>query len=305
MEDGEATTPDDPVIEPPAPPPWPPEPAATSSLEPPAMPDTLPPPAVVPVSPTEDVKASKRRFPWLTVVVGVIALAAIVVLGMMFVAASGDKDDAEQSLAETQSALDDAEADLAESEAALAKAESDLSSTASELADSEAARSEAEAAQADAEAARDEHQQELDEYATASTEFLTASIVAGLDLEEDDARCLAQAAVDELGAEAMSLIASAALDGEDAGALDDTMSAAADECGVSEDAFDDQLDSDASAYGDDPELDALYDSCAGGDGAACDELYLNSAAGSEYEQFAGTCGDRFEYSDTEPCDGRV
>ena len=31
----------------------------------------------------------------------------------------------------------------------------------------------------------------------------------------------------------------------------------------------------------------------------------NSAAGSEYEQFAGTCGDRFEYSDTEPCDGRV
>jgi hypothetical protein len=298
MEDGEATTPDDPVIEPPPPPPWPPEPAITSSLEPPPMPDTLPPPAVVTVSPTEDVKVNKRRFPWLTVVVGVIALAAIVVLAMMVVAASGDKDDAEQSLAETQSALDDAEADVAESEAALAKAESDLSSTASELADSEAARSEAEAA-------RDEHQQELDEYATASTEFLTASIVAGLDLEEDDARCLAQAAVDELGAEAMSLIASAALDGEDAGKLDDTMSAAADECGVSEDAFDDQFDSDAFAYGDDPELDALYDSCAGGDGAACDDLYLNSAAGSEYEQFAGTCGDRFEYSDTEPCDGRV
>ena len=110
---------------------------------------------------------------------------------------------------------------------------------------------------------------------------------------------------DELGAEAMSLIASAALNGEDAGALDDTMSAAADECGVSQDAFDDQFDSDPFAYGDDPELDALYDSCAGGDGAACDDLYLNSAAGSEYEQFAGTCGDRFEYSDTEPCDGRV
>src|SRR5688500_16177235 len=127
MEDGEPTTPDDPVIEPPPPPPWPPEPAVTSSLEPPPMPDTLPPPAVVTVSPTEDVKGNKRRFPWLTVLVGVIAVAAIVVLGMMFVAASGDKDDAEQSLAETESALDDAEADLAESQAALAKAESDLS----------------------------------------------------------------------------------------------------------------------------------------------------------------------------------
>ena len=264
-------------------------------------------------------EAPKRGFPWVTVVIGLVALATIVVLGVMLLSASSDKDDAEQALAEAQADLEDAEDELAdsvaalsESEAALAKAESDLSSTAAELADTEAAKTAAEAAksaaesaQADAEAARDEQQQQLADYQQASTEFLTASMVAGVGLSEDDARCLAQATVDELGAEAMSLIAGAALAGEDATKLDDTMMAAADECGVSQDAFDDPSGSDAFGYGDDPELDAMYDACEAGDGKACDDLYVNSAPGSDYEQFGGTCGNRFEFSETEPCDGRI
>ncbi len=45
-------------------------------------------------------------------------------------------------------------------------------------------------------------------------------------------------------------------------------------------------------YGDDPALDVLYDSCKGGDMTACDDLYDQSPAGSEYEYFADTCGDR-------------
>lgn len=49
---------------------------------------------------------------------------------------------------------------------------------------------------------------------------------------------------------------------------------------------------DAQNYGDDPELDALYDQCAAGDDVACDELYWDSAAGSEYESFAQDCGGR-------------
>ncbi|HEY3438028.1 MAG TPA: hypothetical protein VGK35_10110 [Actinotalea sp.] len=47
---------------------------------------------------------------------------------------------------------------------------------------------------------------------------------------------------------------------------------------------------DANAYGDDPTLDALWDACAGGDLAACDNLYDSSPVGSEYETFGDTCG---------------
>ncbi|MBX9246071.1 hypothetical protein ICW40_14810 [Actinotalea ferrariae] len=48
--------------------------------------------------------------------------------------------------------------------------------------------------------------------------------------------------------------------------------------------------SDPNAYGDDPELDALWDQCAAGDGAACDDLYISAPLGSEYEEFGNTCG---------------
>lgn len=43
-------------------------------------------------------------------------------------------------------------------------------------------------------------------------------------------------------------------------------------------------------YGDDPELDALWDQCDEGDMGACDELYLRTPIGSEYEEFGQTCG---------------
>ena len=48
----------------------------------------------------------------------------------------------------------------------------------------------------------------------------------------------------------------------------------------------------ARDYGDDPALDALWDACAGGDMAACDDLYFEAPGGSEYEEFADTCGGR-------------
>ena len=44
------------------------------------------------------------------------------------------------------------------------------------------------------------------------------------------------------------------------------------------------------SYGEDPALDALWDACAGGDMAACDQLYMDSPLGSEYEEFGDTCG---------------
>ncbi len=47
-----------------------------------------------------------------------------------------------------------------------------------------------------------------------------------------------------------------------------------------------------STYGDDPELDALWDGCAAGDGATCDQLFDAAPLGSDYERFGSTCGDR-------------
>jgi hypothetical protein len=45
-------------------------------------------------------------------------------------------------------------------------------------------------------------------------------------------------------------------------------------------------------YGSDADLDALYDQCEAGDYQACDDLFDASPSGSEYEDFADTCGDR-------------
>lgn len=48
----------------------------------------------------------------------------------------------------------------------------------------------------------------------------------------------------------------------------------------------------ALSYGDDPDLDALWDACEAGDAGACGDLYWSSPSGSEYEDFGGTCGNR-------------
>jgi hypothetical protein len=53
-------------------------------------------------------------------------------------------------------------------------------------------------------------------------------------------------------------------------------------------------DTDVSTYGDDPELDALWDGCAAGDMAACDDLYVDSPWDSDNEEFGQTCGHRVE-----------
>lgn len=47
-------------------------------------------------------------------------------------------------------------------------------------------------------------------------------------------------------------------------------------------------------YGDDPDLDQLWDACAEGFGSACDELFEQSPLHSEYERFGLTCGERPE-----------
>lgn len=47
---------------------------------------------------------------------------------------------------------------------------------------------------------------------------------------------------------------------------------------------------DGFTYGDNAELDALWDACEAGDATACDALYESAPANSEYEEFGATCG---------------
>jgi len=63
---------------------------------------------------------------------------------------------------------------------------------------------------------------------------------------------------------------------------------AAEACGNSGGLF----GSDVSSYGDDPELDALWDACEAGDDAACSDLFWQSPIGSEYESFGSSCAGR-------------
>lgn len=50
--------------------------------------------------------------------------------------------------------------------------------------------------------------------------------------------------------------------------------------------------------GDDDSLDGLFDACEAGDLDACDDLWNAAPAGSEYERFAATCGERIENPST-------
>jgi len=49
----------------------------------------------------------------------------------------------------------------------------------------------------------------------------------------------------------------------------------------------------SGAYGDNATLDALWDACTAEDWQACDDLYLDSDVGSEYEAYGDTCGNKY------------
>jgi hypothetical protein len=86
-------------------------------------------------------------------------------------------------------------------------------------------------------------------------------------------------------------------DSDDSGATDDT--ADSDDSGATDDTNDPSPSSsvpiaEGVTYGDNPEMDLLWDMCELGDGEACDELYFISPDDSGYEEFGDTCGFRFE-----------
>jgi hypothetical protein len=54
-------------------------------------------------------------------------------------------------------------------------------------------------------------------------------------------------------------------------------------------------------YGDDPELDALWDACEDGDPDACDDLWAEAPVDSEYEEFGYSCGGVVPEGETQVC----
>lgn len=124
------------------------------------------------------------------------------------------------------------------------------------------------------------------------------------DLSDSQADCIADAIIDDLGTERLKDVDFSADEPPD-DLADDYFSAAMDSLetcnidpsefgGDTTDTTDGGGDAAEGTYGSDPALDELYDKCADGDYQACDDLYNESPSGSEYEDFADSCGDRNE-----------
>jgi hypothetical protein len=128
---------------------------------------------------------------------------------------------------------------------------------------------------------------------------MAAQFRANSELTGDQADCVADHVVDELGVDRLEGVDFTA-DEPPEEIADDLFAAAVDSlepCDIDPGDFAESGDDEPSGdgtYGSDPELDALYDQCEDGDYQACDDLYSESPSGSEYEEFADTCGDRNE-----------
>ena len=135
------------------------------------------------------------------------------------------------------------------------------------------------------------------------------------DLSETQARCFAEEFFAIEGLDLAEFIAAG--DSGDFAAIEDmlltdtdlmmSMFAIFDTCDIDMTALDGggfDGTSDADTYGDDPELDLLWDACETGDGDACDDLYLQTPIGSEYEEFGYTCGRRFSSGEGFPCSSK-
>jgi hypothetical protein len=121
-------------------------------------------------------------------------------------------------------------------------------------------------------------------------------VMQGSDLSEEQARCFSEEFLQNSGVDLAELMENP----DDIASDPDVMRSMIDifeTCDIDPSAMGGTsgggTSSDADDYGDDPELDALWDACEGGDGEACDDLYFQSPIGSRYEDYGNTCGDRF------------
>ncbi len=247
-----------------------------------------PSPSPSPAAPAPAISAQPdraRRPQTLAIVVTVLALVVTTaVLVLFFLAresretALRDRDRARAELDEVQSRLD---------------AETQRLSAAEETAEAQA--SVLRASEANADRLAEElagRQESLDTYRDATLELLTIAFSEGSGVEPAGAECIAIAFIDEQEGVALQGIVDAANGGSSLGPLGRDLDRYESECGVDlEEAVAGATA--GQAYGDDPVVDGVWDACASGNGQACDDLYLDSATGSEYERFGLACGDRF------------
>lgn len=226
-----------------------------------------------------------RRSHTLAAVVAVLALVATAAGVLLYLLAREDRETAIRD-------RDRARAELAEVQDRL-DAETARLLAAEEAADARA--SVLQASEANADRLADDlaaQQDALDTYRDATLELLTLAFADGSGIERTGAECIAVAFVDEQEGAALQGIVDAANGGDSLDPLGRDIDRYASECGVDLDAAT-AAASPGATYGDNPVLDRLWDACASGDGQACDDLYFDSATGTEYERFGLTCGDRF------------
>ena len=246
------------------------------------------------------------------VLVALVLVAGLVTAMVLLVDARGDRDDYADSLAEKRSDLDAAREQIDELEGEvklleddIATIDSSMDAQAEELAtlteSNEHARAELASITLDLQSAvADDAETEQ-----ALTDIVAFVLVIGVGIEEADAECMAELMVGDLGPEIVDLlIETASGNPSSEGQVGEAMADSADECGV--EPPEEAPIEPGTNYGDNPTLDLLYDQCAAGDGAACDELYATSNAGTAYEQFGYSCGNRF-FGDDVPlfCEGSI
>lgn len=270
----------------------------TSNAPAPATPPGLPPPDP---PPAERLSAGRR---WRFAASAAIAATAALLAACLWIAIGASETSSERDRAIRR--LQSAERELDRSDIELASAESNLDTIRSELSAMQHQRDDAREHAADVtqqlstaksesallrgDVSRLESSNDLFESVT--IDFVQSAMIAGLLLSDADGQCLADAVIDEMGAvETLTyLVDSASRSLSDRStAFDQTIVRAASDCGVDLEA---NLEP-GQSYGDNDVLDSLYDACAAGSGASCDELYVRSTLGSEYEQFAITCGERY------------
>ncbi len=239
---------------------------------------------------------------WLLGALAGLSLVGVFVLGFMLLGAHSDRDDARSDLAAREAELDQSQNDLADARQVQVNQEAELRGISDRLAvlEGELAARDDELAAAGlelAEAARTRQ---------GVIDFLALSFGLGAGLEEPDAACVAEALAAETPlAEILDIMlvvgALDTADFTDPELLDlgFLVLKAANTCDIPLDSLGGSLQP-GFTYGDNTRLDALWDDCFAGNGAACDDLYNLSEYGSDYERFGATCGERYSVAAAPP-----
>ena len=264
----------------------------------------------VSVEPAAQGRRGARR--GLTVLVALVLVAGLVAAMVLLADARGDRDDYADSLAEKRSELDAARQQIDELEREvkileddMAAIDSSMDAQAQELATLTESNEQAQAELASITLELQSAVADDAETEQALTDMVALSLVLGVGIEEQDAECMAELMVGDLGPEIVNLLVETASGNPSSeGQVGEAIADSADECGV--EPPEEAPIEPGTDYGDNPALDLLYDQCAAGDGAACDELYATSHEGTAYEQFGYSCGNRF-FGDDVPvlCEGSI